>query len=229
MSRTVVITGAGRGIGLELARLYAQAGDRVIGGVRNPSAAPALDALAGDWPLRIEALDVVSQESVESFRRSLDGVQVDILINNAGVLGGDRQSLTDMDYDVWREAFEVNTIAPFRLATALLPNLERSPCPKIVTLTSQMGSLNRRGVGSYAYRSSKAAANKIMQVMAVELERRNIVVCPMHPGWVRTDMGGSQADISVEESARGIFEVVDGLDLSKSGRFWNWDGSEHPW
>jgi len=144
-------------------------------------------------------------------------------------LGGDHQSLLDMDYEAWRKALEVNTIAPFRLATSLLPNLERSSCPKIVTLTSQMGSLNRRSIGSYAYRSSKAAANKVMQVMAVELESRGIIVCPIHPGWVRTDMGGPQADISVEDSAQGIFQVVDRLDISKSGRFWKWDGTEHPW
>ncbi|MCL4165957.1 UNVERIFIED_CONTAM: hypothetical protein GTU68_005780, partial [Idotea baltica] len=115
-------------------------------------------------------------------------------------MGGERQSLDDMDYTAWAEAFAINTMAPFRVTTTLLENLRQSKNPRVITLSSQMGSLSRKSKGSHAYRSSKAAVNKVMQVMSMELEADRIVVCPVHPGWVRTDMGGSKADISVEES-----------------------------
>jgi NAD(P)-dependent dehydrogenase (short-subunit alcohol dehydrogenase family) len=227
MSSTVIITGAGRGIGLELARVYAKAGFSVIGCARLPT--PALNDLAAAHDVRVEELEVTSSSSLARFCQRLGGAPVDILINNAGVIGGEHQSLTDMDYDAWREALEVNTIAPFRVTTALLANLERAQVAKVITLTSQMGSLARKSVGSFAYRSSKAAANKVMQVMAQELQGRGIVVCPVHPGWVRTDMGGAGAAISAEESAAGLFRLIGRLTMDDTGRFWTWDGQEHAW
>ncbi len=229
MRKTVVITGAGRGIGRRLVELYLTAGDQVVAGVRDPAAARELQQGSGGGDLEVCALDVRDGGSVRHLADALGVRPVDILINNAGVIGGDRQSLDDMDYDAWRDALEVNTLSPFRVTTALLPNLARSPQPKIITLTSQMGSLSRNSPGAFAYRSSKAAANKVMQVMALELKARGMIVCPMHPGWVRTDMGGPTAAISVEESAQGLLEVIDRLGLEDSGRFWTWDGVEHPW
>ena len=144
-------------------------------------------------------------------------------------MGGDRQSIDDMDYSAWVEAFEVNTLAPFRLITAFRPNLQLSKHPRAITLSSQMGSLNRKSKGSHAYRSSKAAVNKVMQVLSMELEDDGIVVCPVHPGWVRTDLGGSAADISVEESAAGLIDLIGSLTMKQTGRFWTWEGEEHPW
>jgi NAD(P)-dependent dehydrogenase (short-subunit alcohol dehydrogenase family) len=229
MRKTVVVTGAGRGIGRRLVELYLTAGDQVVAGVRDPAAARELQQGSGGGDLEVCALDVRDGGSVRRLADALGVRPVDILINNAGVMGGDRQSLDDMDYDAWRDALEVNTLSPFRVTTALLPNLARSPQPKIITLTSQMGALSRNSPGAFAYRSSKAAANKVMQVMALELKARGMIVCPMHPGWVRTDMGGPTAAISVEESARGLLEVIDRLGLEDSGRFWTWDGVEHPW
>ena len=226
MPRTIVITGASRGIGQELARAYARAGDAVIAGMRKLNSAHALQSTDG---VQAAQIDVADAASVEAFRRDLADRPVDILINNAGVAGGERQSLRDMDYDAWREALEVNTLAPFRLTTALLPNLEKAQRAKVITLTSQMGSLHRNSVGHFAYRSSKAAANKVMQVMAWELRDRGIIVCPMHPGWVRTDMGGPEADVSVEESVKGLMATIDRLEIADSGRFWTWEGNEHPW
>jgi NAD(P)-dependent dehydrogenase (short-subunit alcohol dehydrogenase family) len=229
MRKTVVITGAGRGIGRRLVELYLEAGDQVVAGVRDPAAARELQQGSSGGDLEVCALDVRDGGSVRRLADALGVRPVDILINNAGVMGGDRQSLDDMDYDAWRDALEVNTLSPFRVTTALLPNLARSPQPKIITLTSQMGSLSRNSPGAFAYRSSKAAANQVMQVMALELKARGMIVCPMHPGWVRTDMGGPAAAISVEESALGLLEVIDRLGLEDSGRFWTWDGVEHPW
>jgi NAD(P)-dependent dehydrogenase (short-subunit alcohol dehydrogenase family) len=134
-----------------------------------------------------------------------------------------------MDYAEWLRTLEVNALAPFRLATALLPNLRLARRPRVVALSSQMGSLHRQSVGAFAYRSSKAALNKVMQVLALELSADGIVVCPVHPGWVRTDMGGASADISAPESAAGLAQLIDALTPAQSGRFWTWDGREHPW
>lgn len=125
-----------------------------------------------------------------------------------------------MDYAAWMRAFDVNTLAPFRVTTVFLPNLRRSTRPRVVALSSQMGSLHRESTGAFAYRSSKAALNKVMQVLSLELTPAGIVVCPVHPGWVRTAMGGAKADISVEESANGIVALIDSLTLDRSGRFW---------
>jgi NAD(P)-dependent dehydrogenase (short-subunit alcohol dehydrogenase family) len=225
---TVLITGAGRGIGLELARRFADSGRRVIATFRGDAPPVALEEIAAGTALEARPLEVTDPDSVEALRAGLDGVKLDVLVNNAGVLE-DAQGLDDMDYAAWLRAFEINTLAPFRLATALLPCLRRAERPRIVTLSSQMASLARKSTGSYAYRSSKAAVNKVMQVLAVELEGEGIIVCPVHPGWVRTDMGGSEADISVDESADGLFALIGSLRMEQSGRFWTWDGREHPW
>jgi len=229
LTATVVITGAARGIGFHLTRAFSLAGYQVIATARRISAAKALRDLASRGGIEVVELDVIDPASLAAFAAWLGRRPIDILINNAGVMGGEHQSLEDMDYDAWLHAFQVNTLAPFRVTTALLPNLGRSSGAKVITLTSQMGSLHRKSTGRYAYRSSKAAANKVMQVMALELRDRGIIACPIHPGWVRTDMGGPHASISVEESAKGVLSVIEALTLEDSGRFWTWEGSEHPW
>ena len=226
---TVVISGANRGIGLELTRRFAANNCRVFAGCRVPKQATQLSELSKDTDIDIRTLDVTSGDDVEALRAELDGQTVDILINNAGIMGSQRQTVSDMDYDSWLKAFEVNTLAPFRLATALKPSISRSSNPRIVTISSQMGSLNRKSKGSFAYRSSKAAVNKVMQVLAAELEADDIIVCPVHPGWVRTDMGGPEAEISVGESADGLFSLINNLTKDQSGRFWTWEGKEHDW
>lgn len=226
---TIVITGANRGIGLELTRLFLQAGKRVIAGCRQLDKAEALRKLPGQ--LEIVHLDVADAASVTAFCKRLDGQALDVLINNAGVWGGPRQDSDDMDYAEWLRTFEINTVAPYRLATTLLSNLKLGKRPRIVTVSSQMGSLSLKGMGidRYIYCSSKATVNKVMKVLAEELEDDGIIVCLVHPGWVRTDMGGAHADLSVEESGGGLFTLIDGLTLAQSGHFWRWDGSEHPW
>jgi NAD(P)-dependent dehydrogenase (short-subunit alcohol dehydrogenase family) len=225
---TVLITGANRGIGLELTKRFLETERQVIATSRDPQRSRELCALSSPR-LTVAALDVVDSDSTFRLQSDLSGQTIDILVNNAGVLGGDRQGVDDMDYAAWIRTFEVNTIAPFRLATAFRPNLCRSDRPRIVALSSQMGSLQRQSVGSYAYRSSKAALNKVMQVLSLELRSEGIVACPVHPGWVRTEMGGSEADISVDESAAGLVTLIDSLTLDHSGRFWTWEGKEHPW
>ncbi|MEM9742451.1 MAG: SDR family oxidoreductase [Pseudomonadota bacterium] len=225
----VLITGANRGIGLELTKRFLLGGKRVLATCRAPEEAVDLHRLGENERLSILELDVTNAESVRGLRGRLAGETLDVLINNAGVMGGDKQSIDDMDYAAWLHALEVNTLAPFRLLAALRDNLRQSTHGRAITLSSQMGSLSRRSVGSHAYRSSKAAVNKVMQVLALELEVDGIVVCPVHPGWVRTDMGGSNADISVEQSALGLVQLIERMTMAHTGRFWTWEGKEHPW
>ena len=225
---TVLVTGANRGIGLELSRRFLESKRQVIATSRDLEHSAELGALSSP-DLTVERLDVTDSASISRLRSKLSGHTIDILVNNAGVFGGEHQGIDDMDYAAWIRTFEVNTIAPFRLATAFRPHLCRSNRPRVVALSSQMASLHRQSVGSHAYRSSKAALNKVMQVLSLELRPQGIVVCPVHPGWVRTEMGGSEADISIGESAEGLVALIDSLTLEHSGRFWTWEGKEHPW
>ncbi|MEM9623290.1 MAG: SDR family oxidoreductase [Pseudomonadota bacterium] len=229
LMETILITGANRGIGLQLTRHYLDNGHRVLATCRQPDNAEALTDLAHHAELTIHPLEVTDADSVAALCDKLANIRIDVLVNNAGIMGGDQQSRDDMDYAAWSEAFAVNTMAPFRLVTALLPNLMHAERPRAITISSQMGSLQRQSKGSYAYRSSKAAVNKVMQVMALELAADGIIVCPVHPGWVRTDMGGNNADISVAQSAAGIYQLISNLTPTDSGRFWTWEGQEHPW
>jgi len=179
---TVLITGANRGIGLALVTRYLAAGSHVVATCRSPDLATDLKSLQErDAKLEIQPLETTSEVQTQQLVTSLSGRQIDVLINNAGVLGGDRQGLQNMDYAAWLDAFAVNTLAPFRLSVALLDNLLAAQRPRIITVSSQMGALARKSKGALIYRSSKAAVNKTMQVLALELEAQGVIVCPVHP------------------------------------------------
>lgn len=216
----VVITGTSRGIGRKLAELYSARGDAVIGAARRPQ--PGLS-------FEERTLELADPASFAAFAAGLKGDAVDVLINNAGVIGPERQASTDMDFEGFAETFAVNTIAPLRLTQALLANIRASGAGKVVIITSGMGSMSHAKSDHVAYRASKAAVNKVAQALATDLAKENIAVASIHPGWVRTDMGGSNADISVEESAAGIQRVVDGLTVATTGQFWNYDGKPLAW
>jgi len=218
----VVITGGNRGIGLELARLFVADGRDVVLGIRDIATAPPL-------PAQVLPLDVSDDMSVAEFASQLGDQPIDLLINNAGVIGPERQSSLDMDYAGFLETLNVNTIGPLRVTQALLGNLRKSAAAKLVILTSRMGSLTYAKSDRIAYRASKAAANKVVQCLATDLEPMGIAVAAIHPGWVRTDLGGPSADIAPDESVRGIKAVIETLSLALSGRFWNYDGSELAW
>ncbi|MGE0623862.1 MAG: SDR family oxidoreductase [Pseudomonadales bacterium] len=226
---TVLITGASRGIGLELVKCYAARSATVIACCRNPEAAPALAAVAGD--VTVMPLDVGDAESVAALAASLGDRPVDILINNAGVSGPsyDHQNVYSMDFDGWAETFAINTMGPVRMLQALMSNLKASHDGKLVNITSQMGALSLDMTVAYAYCTSKAALNKFMRMAAIELKRDGIHVCVVHPGWVQTDMGGPNAEITPEESARGIVDVVEKLNADNTGGFWKWNGETHDW
>ncbi len=226
----VLITGANRGIGLELARQYAERGDHVMACCRNPDGADALNALAGD-NLSVYQLTPTDADSVAALAAAVGDKGVDTLINNAGTPGPapDQQAALSMDFDGWLETFNVNTMAPLRVLQALVPLLEASDKAKAITITSQMGALDLNWPTMYAYCSSKAAVNKVMRMISVELAAKNIAVGLLHPGWVKTDMGGEGADITAEESAQGIINVIDGITLDNTGCFMKWNGEPHNW
>lgn len=220
------ITGANRGIGLEFVRQYAAAGWRVHAACRDAAQATALDSIEGD--VTVHALDVADDSQIEALARNLKDKPIDLLINNAGILDDDRFGQTDTA--TWLRAFRVNCIAPLHLLERLAPNLERGKLKRAVALTSRMGSITDNGSGGdYIYRSSKAALNAAMKSAAIDLRSRGIVVAVLHPGWVKTDMGGPHAAVDVRTSVSGLRSVIDSLSLKETGRFFSYDGKELPW
>lgn len=231
---SVLITGANRGIGFGLVKAYLGDGWQVIATCRNPGAADGLRALDQE-NLEIFPLDVTDHPGIDALAEKLKGRAIDVLINNAGILGsptfengGAGQTLGDMDYDGFRHTLEVNTIAPLKVTEALLPNLELGEQKKLITITSNMGSIETMEDGFVAYRTSKSAVNAIMRTLSFGLKEKGIMVAVLHPGWVRTDMGGPDAPVSIAESAAGLKLQIEKMDISSSGTFRNFQGETHP-
>ena len=224
---TVLITGANRGIGLEFARQYAEAGYRVHAACRTPGSADALGSLGKG--VKLHALDVTDHGRIEALAAGLEGEAIDIVINNAGIYG-DQHELGKIDYAAWEEVMRVNTLAPLKMAECFLPHLEAGKMKMIASLTSRMGRIAENDAGGvYIYRSSKAALNAAARSLALDLAPRGITVIVFHPGWVKTDMGGAGALIDAETSVGGMRAVIKGAGPKDSGRFFNYDGTEVPW
>lgn len=226
---TVLITGANRGIGLELTKQFLKLGYHVIATYRNEASCERLEELKPSGRLSLYQLEVTSEASISALANQLKSQPIDILINNAGVLGPETQSIESVNTAEWLDTFAVNTIAPFNVSTMLLDNLRKSSNPRLITISSELGSLIRESSGMLAYSSSKAAINKVMRILALELKPEGIIVCPLHPGWVKTDMGGPDAKISIEESVEGLVELIRKLTLENTGQFLTWKGEEHTW
>lgn len=226
----VFITGANRGIGLALVKAYAGRRDKVIATVRATSDRFELDAFVKTAPKWVEVIemDVADAAEIGRARRKLEAEPIDVLINNAGIGGPERQTATDMDFDGLIETLNVNTIAPLRVATAFLPNVKAAK-GKIITLSSQMGQVQSASTDSLAYRVSKAAVNKLMRGLAAELKPQGIPVLIVHPGWVRTDMGGEAAQLTSDQSAAQLQKLIDKLDIASTGKFLAWNGKELAW
>ena len=220
-----VVTGANRGLGLELCRQLKQAGAHVIGTARDPQGAIDLRALE----IRVEALDVADAESVAAFAQRLGDTSVDLLINNAGV-GGAGEGISELDIDDAERKFQINSLGPIRVTQALMPHLRRGKGRKIAHVSSRTGSISDNGEGGYyGYRISKAALNMFNRSLAVELVGQGFVCVVLHPGWVRTQMGGSSAPQSTEASARGLLRIIGRLRRQDTGRFFDYTGVEIPW
>lgn len=226
----VVITGTSRGIGLELTRQYLARGDSVEAGARHPEASEPLLALQRAHPdlLRLHTCDVTDDESVRAFAHSIGEVAVDLLINNAGVVG--KGSLESFDPEDLVRTYRTNAVGPLLVTRALLPALRRAKGAKIVHITSGMGSIgdNTSG-GAYGYRMSKAALNMASKNLSLELAPEGIISLVINPGWVKTDLGGPRATISVEESARLMIERIDAAGPAESGSFLNYRGGTFVW
>ncbi len=231
-----LVTGANRGLGLEFTRQYLDAGWQVLAACRNPESSDALAALASDG-LTPVAIDVTDHETIARAVESLAEQSIDVLINNAGVFGPNsgqhndwRQTFGHMDYDIWADVIRINTMGPFRMAEAFIGNVANSEQKKLITISSNMGSIGDPEKGQhFAYRTSKAAVNMAMATLADALAPQEIIVALLDPGWCRTDMGGGGADYDPAESVKRMRGIIDELTIGDTGRFLRHDGYEHPW
>jgi NAD(P)-dependent dehydrogenase (short-subunit alcohol dehydrogenase family) len=227
----VLVTGSNRGIGLEWCRQYAEAGWRVFATCRHPETAKELHELAGRNPqLSIHSLDVTQAESLQALRGELQHEPIDVLINNAGVYLEKYLRTDALRFDDWMQTFEVNTLGPMRVTEGLLEQVARSRRRLIVNMTSHMGSIAEIEVpGDYYYRSSKAALNAAMKGLSLSLKERGIGVLLLHPGWVRTRMGGWDAPITPAESVAGMRALAEKFSMAMTGRFFRYNNTEIPW
>lgn len=229
---SVLITGAGRGIGLAFSEQYAAAGWRVFATCRAPERAAELQAIAerNADTVSLHPLDVGERAASAALAEELADEAIDVLLNNAGVYGPRPQGFADADDDAWARVFDTNVMGPLRMAQAFAPHVGRSARRLIVTLSSRMASVGENdGGGAYIYRSSKAALNAVVKSLAIDLGARGIVSVCFHPGWVSSDMGGSGAPLSPAESAAGMRRVIDGLGPGDNGRFLDYDGGAIAW
>jgi NAD(P)-dependent dehydrogenase (short-subunit alcohol dehydrogenase family) len=229
----VLITGTNRGIGFGLANQYLEAGWRVEACCRSPEKASALHELQKKAPDRffIHRLELADFTVIDKLPEAIGGESLDLLICSAGVYLGMGRSLGQIDYSECEQSFLINTLAPIKVTEVLLPLLEKGENPKVVTISSRMGSIgdNSSG-GSYAYRISKAALNITTRDLAFDLQPRGITAVTMHPGWVSTDMGGKSAPLETEECVAGIQQVIENLKPEDSGRFLlHTTGETVPW
>lgn len=223
---TILITGTNRGIGFALAKAAIEKGWTVYGSARTQTQANDTAAKLGSTfhPL---AFNVTDHDAI---RRASDSIEepIDILINNAGIIGPDRQSTLDMDFSGFAETLAINTLAPLAVAQAFLPQIRKAKHGRILTVSSQMAWMGYGKSDRIAYRASKAAVNKVMQGLATDLEADQIAVALIDPGWVRTDMGGAAADHEATDVAEGIVRIADRLSMDDTGKFFKWSGEERP-
>jgi NAD(P)-dependent dehydrogenase (short-subunit alcohol dehydrogenase family) len=224
-TQTWVVTGANRGLGLEFARRLVAAGHEVVGTARDADGATELRALGA----RVEALDVTDGASVAAFARRMGDRPVDVLVNNAGRQYREGR-LEELDFAELEDTFAVNAYGPIRVTRALLPNLRAGRARRVVHVTSRMGSFGElEGGGMMAYRASKAALNMLHRCVAADLGAEGFLCVALHPGWVRTDMGGPDAAVGIEESVAGMLEVLAGLSPADHGAFLDYTGAPVAW
>ena len=228
----VLITGASRGIGLEMVRYGMDKGWDVLACCRNPQQAEKLLSMAqlSNGRVSVYLADMSELATLQALAYELRHEAIDMLINNAGVYGSDKNSFGKVDALDWVETFKVNTIAPMKMSELFVEQLALGQLKTIACLSSKMGSMedNTSG-GSYIYRSSKAALNAVVKSLSHDLADKGLKCVALHPGWVKTDMGGSNAEISTKESVAQMFDTLLNLKAEDSGRFIDIDGTDIPW
>ncbi len=228
---TLLITGANRGIGLELTKQYLEQGWDVHACCRKPKKAKELAKLKQEnKKLSIHKLNVTKEKQMDKLKTVLKNKAIDMLINNAGVYASEASKFGQTDEKSWEEAVAVNLLAPMKMMEAFKENVAISDKKIIASMSSKMGSMddNTSG-GAYAYRATKAALNAVMVSAAHDLRHLDITCLILHPGWVRTDMGGPNGEISTQESAQKLRKILDECDISDTGKFYDIDGSIIPW
>lgn len=218
---TILITGAGRGLGLELARQYAQDGWRVIGTVRDGDLKKI-----GAESLKVDVTDFTEVKALPS---KLKGEPLDVLFCNAGIIGKRGMALGSFDYADWEKMLRVNLLGAAAVIEALVDNVAASECKTIAVMSSGLGSISRTSGMTLPYSTSKAALNLLAKALAETLRARGVIVAALSPGWVSTDMGGQGAPLTPEVSVRGLRKVLAGLRREDSGKFLSHDGSQIPW
>jgi NAD(P)-dependent dehydrogenase (short-subunit alcohol dehydrogenase family) len=220
---TILITGAGRGLGLELARQYAQEGWRVVGTARRSAA--ELEATGA----RVLELEVTDFPAAKRISQALNGEAIDLLFCNAGIIGKRGMALGSFDYAAWENVLRVNLLGAAAVIEALIENVAASERKTVAVMSSRLGSIAETSGMTLPYATSKAALNLLAKGLAATLDTRGIVVVALSPGWVKTDMGGEGAALTPETSVRGLRTVLGGLRREDSGKFFSYDGSQIPW
>ena len=230
MPSQLFLTGANRGIGLAIVREALQRGYRVFAGARRPDRAPELQALARAHPdqLTLIPIDVADDDIIQAAADQVHSLtnRLDVLINNAGVFPrGER--LDNLDSQTMLHTYRVNTIGPMSVTQCFHPLLGAGS--KVLNISSQLGSISLHMSNHYSYNSSKAALNMLTRILASELRPEGVIAVAVHPGWVRTDMGGAAAPLAPATSARGLLNLAERLTPADSGEFFTWEGKKHPW
>lgn len=231
-----IISGANRGIGLALTKQLTERGDNVTATCRDPASASALKELQqANGKLSIHHLEVTDDASVEAFVDALrqSGQAIDVLINNAGIGSSDTANFGTVKRDAMLQSFAVNSVAPLMLAQAVVPLMHSSGSAIVVNISSVLGSIaafdDKDGWFNFGYKASKAALNMLSKMLSIELRPQQIGVLNLHPGWVRTDMGGPEAHLSTAESAAKLIRLIDGFEMRQSGAYLDPDGNTIPW
>ncbi|MHA2254654.1 MAG: SDR family oxidoreductase [Candidatus Heimdallarchaeaceae archaeon] len=235
--KNILITGSNRGLGLEFTKQFLEKGENVIASCRNPRKASDLHELKTKFQnnLTIMQLDVTEEEErdkvFEQVKAKLDAL--DVLINNAGIVSGEEGKIFNLG-EVYKEDFSkvflINSISPLLMSEKFLPLLEKGEKAKIVNISSSNGCITKRAQGGkYSYCTSKAALNMITKILSNDLQEKNIVVLAIHPGWIKTDMGGPNAPQEIEEPISMIIDLIEKSDISQSGKFLDWKGNKLPW
>ena len=226
---TILITGANRGLGYEFVKQYSENGFDVLACCRNKNNANELEGLAETSNrIKVYELDVGNIKAIKSLSQQLQNEKIDVLINNAGIYRS--STVGNINYDEWVESFKVNTIAPYQIVENFLDQIKNSDLKKVVSITSKMGSIddNNSG-GSYIYRSSKTALNSMMRSLTHDLKNQGIATLTLHPGWVRTDMGGPGGWIDSFESVQGMIKQIHKLTIHDSGKYLDYAGKSINW